>query len=170
VSTSEDERYAFLSISERGKGKKGNALFYRDLLSGDKEFKPIVAEIGDENFGVVDNVGDKFLLRTDHKAPNGRVILFDPKNTDEKNWIDVLPERQEPLESAATAGAKVFASWRKDVTTRAYVFDLNGKLENEIRLPGLGTASGFGGNHDDKFIFYNFTSFNFPPAIYKYDI
>ena len=45
-----------------------------------------------------------------------------------------------------------------------------GQLENEIPLPGVGTAGGFGGLNDDKFVFYNFTSFNFPPTIYKYDI
>ena len=60
--------------------------------------------------------------------------------------------------------------WRKDVATHAYVFDLTGKLENEITLPGLGTASGFRGLSDDKYVFYSFTSFNFPSTTYKYDI
>src|SRR5262249_39856393 len=79
----------------------------------------------------------------DKNAPNGRVVLIDPKNPDEKNWKDVLPERSEPLQGVGTAGGKLFASWRKDVATRAYVFSLDGKLENEIVLPGLGTAGGF---------------------------
>jgi len=30
------------------------------------------------------------------------------------------------------------------------VFSLDGKLENEITLPGLGTAGGFGGLRDVK--------------------
>lgn len=170
VDTSEDERFAVLTISERGKGKKGNAVFYKDVSKGEDKFAPIVAEIGDDTFGVIDNVGDKFLIRTNRNAPNGRVILVDPKNPDEKNWQDVLPERTEPLQGVGTAGGKLFASWRKDVATRAYVFSLTGKLENEIVLPGLGTAGGFGGLSDDKHVFYSFTSFNFPPTIYKYDI
>jgi prolyl oligopeptidase len=168
--TTEDERFLTLSISERGKGKKGNALLYKDLSKGETEFSPIVAEITDDSFGVIDNVGDKFLVRTNKNAPNGRVVLVDPKNPDEKNWQDILPERSEPLQGAGTAGGKLFASWRKDVATRAYVFSLDGKLENEITLPGLGTANGFGGWRDDKHVFYSFTSFNFPPTIYKYDI
>ncbi|HET6978005.1 MAG TPA: prolyl oligopeptidase family serine peptidase [Pyrinomonadaceae bacterium] len=170
VGTTEDERFAILNISERGKGKKGNAVFYKDLSKGEDKFSPIVAEIGDDSFGIIDNVGDKFLIRTDKNAPNGRVVLVDPKNPDEKNWKTVLPERSEPLQGVGTAGGKLFASWRKDVATQAYVFDFDGKLENEIELPGVGTASGFGGLNDDKYIFYNFTSFNFPPTIYKYDI
>ncbi len=131
---------------------------------------PIVADITNEQFGVIDNVGDKFLVRTNRNAPNGRVVLIDPTNPAEANWKDVLPERPEPLQGTGTAGGKLFASWRKDVTTRAYVFSLDGKLENEIVLPGLGTAGGFGGLNDDKHVFYSFTSFNFPPTIYKYDI
>jgi prolyl oligopeptidase len=170
VGTTEDERFAILSISERGKGKKGNALFYKDLSADDSKFSPIVAEIGDDNYGVIDNVGDKFLIRTNRKAPNGRVVLVDPKNPGEENWKDILPQREEPLQGSGTAGGKLFASWSKDVTTRAYVFSLDGKLENEIQLPGLGTAGGFGGLNDDKHVFYSFTSFNFPGTIYKYDI
>ncbi len=170
VGTTEDERFAILSISERGKGKKGNSVFYRDRSKGEKNFSPIIADIGETSYGVIDNIGDKFLIRTDKNAPNGRVILVDPKNPDEKNWQEVLPERSEPLQGVGAAGGKLFASWRKDVSTRAYVFSQDGKLENEIALPGLGTAGGFGGLKDDKYVFYSFTSFNFPPTIYKYDI
>jgi prolyl oligopeptidase len=170
VGTTEDERYAILTISERGKGKKGNSLYYRNLKSNVAKFTPIVADIGDDSYGVIDNVGDKLLVRTNKNAPNGRVVLVDLWQPEEKNWKDVLPERAEPLQSVGTAGGKLFASWRKDVATSAYVFDLTGKLENEIRLPGLGSAGGFGGLSDDKYVFYSFTSFNFPPTIYKYDI
>jgi prolyl oligopeptidase len=113
VDTTEDERFAFLIISERGKGKKGNALFYKDLSKNDAKFAPIVGEIGDDAYNVIDNVGDKLLIRTNHNAPNGRVVLVDPANPNEKNWRDVLPERTEPLQSTGTAGGKLFASWRK---------------------------------------------------------
>ena len=170
VSTTDDERFAILTISDRGKGKRGNSLFYRDLSRGDKTFSPIVADIGDDSFGVVDNVGDKFLVETDHRAPNGRVFLFDPKNPEEKNWKDIVPEKPEPLQSTGTAGGKLFVTYLKDVTTRAYVYSFDGKLENEIKLPGLGASSGLGGWPDDKFVFYTFTSFTSPPTIYKYDI
>ena len=170
VGTTEDERFAILTVSERGKGKQGNALFYKDLSKDEKDFKPIVAEIGNDSYGILDNVGDKFLMRTNRNAPNGRVVLVDPQNPDEKNWKDVLPEREEPMQGSSTAGGKLFASWRKDVATKAYVFSLDGKLENEIKLPGVGTAGGFGGLNDDKHVYYSFTTLNYPPTIFKYDI
>jgi prolyl oligopeptidase len=167
ISTTEDERFAILNISDRGKGKKGNAIFFRDLSKSDKNFTPIVGEVGNDNFGVLDNVGDKFLIRTDKNAPNGKVVLYEPKAN---SWKDVLPEKPEPLQGTGTAGGKLFATYLKDVTTRAYVYDLNGKLENEIKLPGVGSAGGFGGNNDDKFVFYSFTSLNYPPTTFRYDI
>jgi prolyl oligopeptidase len=167
VDVTEDLRYAILSVSERGKGLKGNSILFRDLSKDEKTFTPIVAEIGDDSYDVIDDVNGKFLIETDHGAPNGKVVLYDPAT---KTWKDVLPERPEPLENSGTAGGKLFATYLKDVTTRAYVYSLEGKLENEIQLPGLGTAGGFGGRNDDKFVFYSFTSFNTPPTIYKYDI
>lgn len=167
VGVTEDQQYAILSVSERGKGLKGNSVFFRDLSKDEKTFTPIVAEIGDDSYNVIDDVNGKFLIETDHGAPNGKVVLYDPAT---KTWKDILAEKPEPLETSGTAGGKLFATYLKDVTTRAYVYSLEGKLENEIQLPGLGTAGGFGGRNDDKFVFYSFTSFNTPPTIYKYDI
>ena len=170
VDTTDDERFAVLTISERGKGKNGNALFVRDLSRGDREFRPVIAEIGDDTFGVVDNVDDKLLVVTNRRAPNERVVLIDPAQPSETNWKDVLPERTEPLQGVGTAGGKLFATYLKDVTTRAYVHDLNGRVENEIALPGPGVAGGFGGEKGDTFVFYTFNSMNVPPTIYRYDI
>ena len=170
VATTDDERFAVLTISERGKGKNGNAIFVRDLSANEQTFTPVIPTIGDDTFDVVDNVGDKLLIVTNHQAPNQRVVLVDPKQPDEANWTTVLPERPEPLQGVATAGGKIIATYLKDVTTRAYVYGVDGKLENEVALPGPGTAGGFGGERDDAFVFYTFNSLNVPPAIYRYDI
>jgi prolyl oligopeptidase len=170
IATSDDERFAYLYVSEGGSGKKGNALYYRDSSKPGNAFIPIVAEVGEDSFAVVGNIGDKFLVSTDHKAPNSRVFLFESNKPEEKNWKDIIPEKPEPLDIANVVGGKLFVAYLKDVTAHAYVYSLDGKLENEIALPGLGTVGGFGGREDDKFTFYSFTTFNFPPTIYKYDI
>src|SRR5438874_2322540 len=167
VGVSDDQRFEFLNHSDSTTGKKGNSLFCRDLSKNEKSFTPIVADIGDDEYNVIDNVGDKFLIETNHNAPNGKVVLYEPKTSD---WKDVIPEKPEPLEITNTVGGKLFVTYLKDVTTRAYVYSLDGKLENEIAMPGPGSAGGFGGRLDDKITFYSFTSFNYPPTIYKYDI
>ena len=169
VGTTEDERFAFLVIQDPSTGKKGNALFIRDLSKGQKTWAPIVPEVSDDEYGPIDNVGGKFLIQTNHRAPNKKVVLYDPAKP-AAPWSDVVPEKPKALESASTSGGKLFVTYLKDVTTRAEVHSLTGKLENEIELPGLGTAAGFGGNHDDRFVFYTFTSFDYPPAIFRYEI
>jgi prolyl oligopeptidase len=166
IGVTEDQRFEVLGVSDSSAGKRGNAVYFR-VRGKDQAFTPIVSEIGDDSYGIIDNVKDKFLIETNHGAPNGKVVLYDPQT---KTWKDFLPERPEPLQNAGTAGGKVFATYLKDVTTRAYVYSLDGKLENEIQLPGLGSAGGFGGRNDDKFVFYSFTSFKYPPTIFKYDI
>ena len=170
LDTTDDERFALLTISERGKGKDGNALLARDLSKGERTFTPVISAIGDESYSVVDNVGDKLLVETNRNAPNWRVVLIDPKQPAEASWKTVLPERAEPIDSVRTAGGKLFATYLKDVATKAYVYSLDGTRENEIALPGPGTAGGFGGQRDDTFVFYGFNSLNIPPAIYRYDI
>ncbi|HEX3085413.1 MAG TPA: prolyl oligopeptidase family serine peptidase, partial [Pyrinomonadaceae bacterium] len=169
VGVTEDGRYALLYISERGKGKDGNALFFRDLSKNEKTFTPIVSEITNDSYSILDDIDGKFLIETNHGAPNSKVVLYDPANG---SWKDVIPEKERsPLQSSGTAGGKIFVTYLNDVATKAYVYSLDGKLENEVPLPPvLGTVGGFGGRNDDKFVFYSFTSFNTPPTLYKYDI
>jgi prolyl oligopeptidase len=167
VRTTEDERFAILTVSDRGIGKRGNALFYRDLSLPGGKFVPITGEIGDDTWSVLDNIGSKFLIETDHGAPNRKVVLFDPAAM---NFSDVLPERTEPLQSATSAGGKLFALYMKDVVTEAAVYSMDGKPENRIELPGVGTATGFSGLRDDKSVFYTFTSQTYPPTIFRYEI
>lgn len=165
VGTTEDEEYAILSVSDRGKGKDGNGIWV--MKKGESRFVPIREEITDASFRVIENLGPDFLIETNDNAPNGKVMLF---KTAGRTWETVLPEREEPLEFAQLAGGKLFASYLKDVTSRTYVYNPEGVLESEIEMPGLGSAVGFGGDQEDTFVFYTFTSFNYPSTIFRYDI
>ncbi len=166
LQTTEDERFAILTVSERGQGKDGNALFFLDLSKQDATFAPIVADVSNHRFQVVDNVGDKFLILTNKDAPNGRVALYDP----EAGWNDVVPETTDTLSSVSTQGGKLFVTYARDVTSHPYVYSLEGTMENAIALPGPGTAAGFGGRRDDTSAFYAYSSFNYPSTIFRYDI
>jgi prolyl oligopeptidase len=166
VSVTDDEKYLFLSVSE---GTSGNELYYRDLTQKKADFQPLVKGF-ENNTSVIDNIGDKFLAYTNTDAPNYKVVLIDPKKPDKGNWQSIIPEKPEVLNGANTVGGQLFCSYLKDANTKVYHFDLTGRLVREIGLPALGTAMGFGGRSDNKITFYAFTSFTFPPTIYKYDI
>jgi prolyl oligopeptidase len=170
LETTEDERFEILVVSDRGTGKQGNAVFVRDLSRALRNFVPLIPAISDDSFAVLDNIGGELLVYTDKNAPNGRVLRVDPAAAAEANWTTVIPQGPDPLESVTTAGGKLFATYMKDVTTRVSVFGLNGALENEVTLPGLGTATVFGADRDARSMFYTFASFTMPSSIYRYDI
>ena len=170
VFTSEDERYVFLNISDRGKAKDGNSLWYYDSKSNDKTFKPIIKEVGDYDYSFIDVVNGKFLMSTNDGALNQKIVTIDPLHPEPANWKTIIAEKPENISSISSAGGKLFITYLKDVTSRVYVYDFNGKFEREVKLPSLGTASGFGGEKNDKFVFYTFTSITFPPTIFRYDI
>lgn len=169
VFVSEDERYVFLNSTDRSK-REGNTLAYYDNNSADKTFKPLIKEAGDFNYSFITDYQGKFILSTNDGAKNRRIIVMDPAKPESSNWKIIVPEKPENISGISAAGEKLFITYTKDVTSRVYVYSLTGKLEREVKLPALGTANGFGGDKDDKFVFYTFTSFTFPPTIYKYDI
>lgn len=167
VGLTEDERFLVLGTTE---GTSGREVWYWDTKdASQKEFRLLIKGF-EYDPSVIENVGDKLLVRTNHDAPNYKVVLVDPKHPEKENWKTVIPEQPEVLQGVGTAGGKLFASYLKDASTRIVQYDTKGKLERNITLPGIGTASGFGGKVEDKEFFYTFTSFVAPPTIYKYDI
>ena len=170
ASTSEDEKFLFLTLSDRGKGFDGNAIYAMDLTATDRKFYPVVPEITNDDYGIIENTANQFLIQTNAGAPNGKVIAVDIKSPDLKKAITIIPETKEPLQNASTGGGKLFVSYLKDVSTKTYVYDLAGKQLGEVKYPALGNGSGMGGDRDDKLLFYVFTSFTFPPTIYKYEV
>jgi prolyl oligopeptidase len=166
LGVSEDEKYAFLTVSE---GTSGTELYWKDLAKPNSGFNLLMKGF-DHDSGVIENVGDKLLVQTNLHAPNGRVVLVDPKTPAEEKWTTVIPEKPEVLAGAGTAGGQLFCAYLKDANTKVFQHALDGRLVREIVLPALGTAGGLGGWRDDKVLFYTFTSFTFPATIYKFDI
>jgi|688.fasta_scaffold05745_6 prolyl oligopeptidase len=170
VSTSDDEKFAYLTISDRGKGLDGNALwFIRTDVVGDV-FRPIVAEPSQFHYSVVDNEGDRLILQTNDGAPNQKLVEVNVAKPEKSNWKPLIPERPEPLQFASTVGNRLYLTYSKDVTSRTLIYNYNGVALGSVRLPGLGNVSGFQGEKEDTFAFFTYSSFNFPPTVYKYEI
>lgn len=165
-STTEDERFLILFKS---RGTDGTELWYKNLKNGQSDFKLLLKGF-DYNYSVIDNIGDKLIVYTNNGAGNYRVVLVDPLHPEKENWKEVIAEKPEKLESANTAGGKLFASYLKDASTRIYQYSINGHLEHSIALPGIGSASNISGYKNDLYSFYDFTSFTYPPSIFEYDI
>lgn len=163
----EDERFLILGIAE---GTDGSEIKVKDLKDKSaKGFTTLVAGFN-TNANVIENVGSMLLLETNFEAPNKKVVLVDPKNPEPKFWKTIIPEQPQTLEGIGTGGGKLFASYLKNATTAVMQYSMQGKLEYTIALPGVGTASGFGSMQNEDFFYYTYTSFTYPPTIFRYDI
>jgi len=163
----EDERFLVLQTSE---GTSGGEIWVKDTKdASQKDFTLLIPGFSTEP-SIVDNIGDRLLLRTNDGSPDYRLVLIDPKKPAKENWKDFIPEKKDFLEDVSTGGGYLFASYLKDASTKVYQYGYDGKIVREIKLPGIGTAGGFGTEKKYNDFFYTFTSFNYPPTIFKYDI
>jgi prolyl oligopeptidase len=169
ASVTDDERYLILDISDRGQGADGNAVWVRDLTSGDTAWKKLVTGF-DKKFSVIDNNGGLLLVYTNHQSPNNRVVAIDPKSSDEANWKTIIPEQKEVLENIANIGGHLFASYLKDVTSAIVEYTYAGAKVRDVALPALGTAYFVSGERKDKDTFFTFNSFTAPPTTYRFDL
>ena len=163
---SEDERLMF--ILESGAGS-GNNLFLKDLTKpGDA---PAIALTDDMEYTYVpiEVIGNRIFLLTNYGAPRYRVMTARIASPALKDWEELIPESESVLANAQAAGGKLILTYEKDASQHAYVYTLEGRLEHEIALPALGSVS-FSGSKDDRETFYTFTSFTYPPSIFRYDL
>ena len=161
----EDERYLVISAAN---STSGNELYIQDLSKRNAPIIPVVTNF-EKNHNLVYNVGSKLYIQTDLDAPNNRLVAVDAANPTPDNWTDVIPQTDNVLQ-VSSGGGKLFANYLVDAKTEVHQFDMDGKLERKIALPGIGTAIGFGGRKADKTLYYTFTSFLTPGSIYNYDI
>ena len=162
----EDERFLIIHQSE---GTSGSQIWVKNMKNPNSNFILLVKGF-DTNANTIDNDGDRMLVRTNDDAPNYKVISIDLKNPSKENWQTIIPTRTKLLQNVGNAGGKIFLTYLEDASSRVYQTNYKGVLEREIKLPGIGTAGGFDGNHEDNELFYSYASFNYPPAIFHYTI
>ncbi len=160
--TTDDQR--FLHISE-SVSSDGNALYVRDL----KTMGPLtkVLDSFDYDNDVMGSIGDQILVRTTKDAPNGKLIgirLSDPGHP-----IDIIPPRKDVLVEVHLAGGRIFATYLEDAKSVVRVFDEQGRKEQMLDLPGIGTLTSFSGRKEDEVAFYSFTSYTMPTTVFRLD-
>lgn len=160
----EDGNYLIISVW-RGTDPK-NLIFYKDLRDPQSPVVELIREFEAE-YSFVGNDGSRFWLLTDCQAPRRRLVAIDLEQPDRVQ--EVIPEAEETLQGVSLINNQFVAFYLKDAHTQIKTFALDGTYLGEIPLPGLGSASGFGGKRYDTETFYTFTSFTTPPTIYRYD-
>ncbi|SFS75596.1 prolyl oligopeptidase Serine peptidase. MEROPS family S09A [Mucilaginibacter polytrichastri] len=161
----EDERYLVITAAN---STTGNELYMQDLTQPGSSIVNIVNNF-DNDHSIIDNVGSKLYIYTNLYAPNHRVVTVDAASPGVTHWKDLIAQTKNAL-TVSTGGQKLFAEYLKDATSLVLQYNMDGKLEHTVALPGVGTAAGFGAKKDEKELYYTFTSYVYPSTIFKYDI
>jgi prolyl oligopeptidase len=159
----------FLVITVWKGTDRRNRLYYKDLTNPKGEVVRLFDDF-DAHYGFVGNDGTTFFVRTDLGAPRGRLVSVDVAGDPAKRVLKTLiPASEEVLEAVSLVADRFVVDVMKDASSRARIHTLDGKLEKEIELPGIGSAGGFGGRRSDRETFFTFTSFTTPATVYRYD-
>lgn len=165
VRTTQNGHYLVFRIG-RGVPATREDILVKDLRVPDSPIVPLVYGI-DSRFGEF-NVGDTFYVRTDYKAPSGRVLkVVQGKSPDE--WPVIIPEGKDVLEAVNVVGGKMYVLRLKDVKSEVTIYSMEGKEEGHIAFPGIGAGSTLSGRAVDTDGFYTFQSIITPPTIFHYD-
>ena len=162
---SQDNRYLVINAAN---STSGNRAYIKDLSQADSDWVTIKDSIESDVY-LLTNKDDTLFMVTNHDAPNTKVVKVNAADPGVDNWEDLIPETENVL-SPTTAGGFIFARYMIDAVSRVYQYDLSGEQVREVTLPGVGTASGFGGKKDATENYFTFSNYVTPSSIYKYDI
>jgi prolyl oligopeptidase len=163
----DDGNYLIITVFQGTDVK--SRVYYKDLKAKDTPVVKLLDDF-DAAYNFVANEGSRFWFQTDLQAPRGKLIEIDTAKPARSNWKVVVPEGKETLQGTSFVNNKFVLNYLKDAYTQVKIYDVNGKLVNEVGFPEIGSAAGFGGKATDKETFYAFTSFTTPTTIYRYDM
>lgn len=165
VGTSDDETMLMLYASGQG---LGNAVKVKDLTKPGAGWITIEPS-QDYEISILDVVGETMYIYTNYGAPRYRLMTVDKRTPQRENWKEFIPEGKGVLTGVNFADNKMILGYDIDASNRLYVYTLDGELVREMQLPTYGSAGISSSKKHDE-VFYAFTSFTYPTAIYRYDL
>jgi prolyl oligopeptidase len=167
----DDGRWLTVAISA-GTGRK-NALMVMPLKDGgydpSQKLQPLLMDF-DAAYDVIDSTATRLVIKTDKGAPNGRLISVDIAKPEAANWQTLVPEAREAMQSATAVGGRYLLQYLRDASSVVKVHAADGSFVREVALPGVGTASGFGGKPGSSETFFSYASLINPSEVWRYDV
>ena len=171
ASVTDDGRYLFIALNHGTNPE--NLLYYADL--GDPMHPDVGAAIhpvntsDDAEYGVIGNIGHTIFIQTTKDAPNRRVIAMTLPDTSLADARTVVPETKNNIQQSLVAGDRIVVQTLEDVQSHVRMYAPDGKLLDEVSLPGIGAVAGLSGRADRSELFYAFSSYLAPTTVYHYD-
>jgi prolyl oligopeptidase len=113
----------------------------------------------------IDAAADTVYVRTNWKAPRGRIVAVDASGVRE-----VVPESEGSLVDATLVGGRLVAVYLDNASSRVRFFHLDGTAAGDAALPALGSVTDVSGEAEGEEVFFRFVSFTWPPTILCYSL
>lgn len=165
ASVSDDEKYLYLYISQT---TSGHMLMIKDLSDAKAKFITVAGSFDNEN-SIVDNIGSTFYMYTNNGAPKYKLVSFTLDKPGAESWKTVIPETENLMEGVRFCNNKIVVNYLKDVTSKLYAYNLDGKPEKEILLDGICRLNSFNSDKTYQFATYSIVSFTSPERIFYLD-
>lgn len=113
----------------------------------------------------------RLLVRSNMRESTYGLYAADPESPEPSSWRElVAPRRDAVLEGIVVTRKHMAYSYLERASSRLRLSDLDGGGMRDIELPALGSLTGWGGETDGDELFYGFSSYTFPPSVYRYDL
>lgn len=163
----DDGRY--LIISANYGDQVQNTLLVQDLSAPDGRIAEIIPK-PTAQYSVIGNIGPVLYVQTDDNAPRYRIVAIDLDHPEPQQWRTVVPEGRDTLDQASLVGGQIVAQYLQDAHSAVRRYSPQGQLLGQVKLPGLGTASGFAGRIENQDTYYSYSSYTTPASVYRLNL
>ncbi len=168
VSKSKSKRYLFLSSHQT----LSSEYRYLEAETPDGQFRIFQTRQADHEYQV-DHCGDDFLIRTNSRARNFRLMKTPLEKTGRRHWQEVVPHQEDVL----LADFEIFEDFlvlaeRGNGLTRLRVRPLDGRPEHYLNFDEPAYAARIGTNPEFKtrLLRYVYSSLTTPRSTFDYDM
>jgi prolyl oligopeptidase len=163
---SEDGRYLVIHVAHGPRDAAEKTEVYCQDRASRGPIKPVVNDIPARFYALVG--GGQLFLRTNWKAPNGRILRVDLKSPVRDRWREVVPEGDAPIDALSLAGGRLAVTYTRNVSSQVRIHEADGRHVRDIELPAIGSAV-FEGRWGSTEGLLAFSSYAVPMTVYRYD-
>ncbi|KAF9476472.1 prolyl oligopeptidase [Pholiota conissans] len=168
VEVSDDKKYIFLYVLKDS--SRQNLLWVADFdpakIGPDIKWNKVIEEWGAE-YDAITTKGPLLYLRTNHKAPQYKVITVDVSNNNEIK--ELIPESDAYMSSILSVNRDYFAVvYKRNVKDELYLYTHTGEELTRLAEDFVGAVS-VSGREKQTFFFVSLTGFTSPGTLARYD-
>ncbi len=156
-------KYLVCQFNKGAAGMEGD--LYAENLAQEKTLRPIATHV--QTLLAVAPYRDHLLLLTADHAPNRKIMDVDLDHPARSEWKEVIHEGKAPITSFSVAANKLYVVTLEGVSEHCQAFQMNGHPIGAIELPAVGSVEGIAGDEEGSEAFLQFSSFAYPPTIFR---